>query len=54
MHDLSSMSAMNEFQCPLTKRIFPFVLRDSVSRKEALAQQKTHTQGDCAMLGNMG
>ena len=50
MHDLSSMSAMNEFQCPLTKKIFPFVLRDRASRKEALARQKVHTQAEVQRL----
>jgi hypothetical protein len=50
MHDLSSMSAMNEFQCPLTRKIFPFVLRDSGSRKEALARQKVHTQAEVQRL----
>ncbi len=50
MHDLSSMSAMNEFQCPLTRKVFPFVLRDSASRKEALAQQKIHTQAEVQRL----
>ena len=50
MHDLSSMSAMNEFQCPLTRKVFPFVLRDSASRKEALARQKIHTQAEVQRL----
>lgn len=50
MHDLSSMSAMNEFQCPLTRRKFQFVLRDSASRKEALSQQKLHTQTEIQRL----
>jgi hypothetical protein len=50
MHDLSSMSANNEFQCPLTRKVFPFVLRDSASRKEALTRQKMHTQAEVQRL----
>ncbi len=50
MHDLSSMSAMNEYQCPLTRKSFPFVLRNSASRKEALARQKIHTQAEIQRL----
>ena len=53
MHDLSSMSAMNEFQCPLTRKVFPFVLRDSASRKEARARQKVHTQAEVQRLEHM-
>jgi hypothetical protein len=45
MMEPSSMSAMNEFQCPLTGKKFPFILRDRASRKEALAQQQAHTGG---------
>ena len=50
MSEPYSMSAMNEFQCPLTKKIFPFVLRDNASRKEALAQQQAHTGAEVQRL----
>jgi hypothetical protein len=50
MNEPCSMSAMNEFQCPLTKKIFPFVLRDNASRKEALAQQQAHTGAEVQRL----
>ena len=45
-----SMSSMNEFQCPLTKKIFPFVLRDKASRKEAFASQQMHTGAEVQRL----
>ena len=48
------MSAMNEFQCPLTERIFPFVLRRQGFRKEAFARQQSHTAGRDSAAGTAG
>ena len=50
MSEPYSMSSMNEFQCPLTKKVFPFVLRDSASRKEAFASQQMHTGAEVQRL----
>ena len=45
-----SMHSMNEFQCPFSKKVFPFILRDNASRREALTQQQAHTGAEIQRL----